>query len=150
MLASSLHNLGVQWLHSGRREEALAPLSEALTPYWALAPMNPGTYLPRITGSLYLLVHALSSLEKSEETRVVLEEAFDRLGPDIERLPRRVHRTPCTSGTAWRRSVGLNRGEPTRDPVEAIVQIVLLYRPGVQWGHPPHLSACGARSKVGG
>ncbi len=74
-LAGSLNNLGVRLGEAGRREEALAPTTEAVTIRRQLAQDSPATYLPDLAMSLNNLGVRLSGAGRREEALAATAEA---------------------------------------------------------------------------
>ena len=79
-LAGSLNNLAAMLSELGRREEALAAATEAVTIRRDLARARPEAFTRNLTVSLNTLAAILSALGQREEAMAAVQEAKDLLG----------------------------------------------------------------------
>lgn len=70
-------NLGVRLIELGRREEALAPMREAMTHYRILASSRPDAFLPYLATSLNNLGNGLSESGRPEDALTATQEAVE-------------------------------------------------------------------------
>ncbi|HET8658791.1 MAG TPA: caspase family protein, partial [Micromonosporaceae bacterium] len=76
-LAASLNNLAVHLAEVGRRDQALAPITEAVDIYRRLAQANPDAYLPDLAMSLNNLALGLAGVGRRDQALAPITEAVD-------------------------------------------------------------------------
>ncbi|MFJ2033655.1 tetratricopeptide repeat protein [Streptosporangium sp. NPDC087985] len=125
-LATSLYNLSIWLRRSGRREEALQAITEAVAIRRHLTTTRPEEFLPDLAGSLNNLAVRLGELGRREEALQVITEAAQAYRRLAEARPDAF--LPGLAGSLNNLSVQLRRSGRREEALQAITEAVAIYR----------------------